>query len=731
MTGQPAALGYRPGLDGLRGLAVAAVVAYHLGMPGAAGGWLGVSAFFTLSGFLITALLLGEHEATGRIDLRAFWARRARRLLPAAAACLVLAAGVGALEGGPASLPADLRAAVAYVANWRFIAEGTGYAHAFGLPSPVQHLWSLAIEEQFYVVYPLVALVVLRAGGRRALGWTAATAAAASLAAQLVITGTDRRYFGTDARAAELALGALAAVLVWSRRADRRASRAPMAVAGVAALVVLGGLWATASLRWGWWADGGFTAVGIVNAVVVVAAATTPLARPLGVAPLVWLGQRSYGVYLYHWPLLIALSPERTGLDGLALATARVAATLAMAEASYRFLEQPIRQRRRLVASGPALAAAVGGVVVVLAATVALPTSSARTQLASRLSASSPPLAPPGATVRALGAAAPTTALAAPPPASPAAPDAPGAGLAAAPAPPPSASNPAGADAPRTSGPPPSASNPQGADAPTASAPPPLASNPAGADAPQTSGSPPSALNAQGADAPPASASPPSAAAATAAPPPPVVWLVGDSVPYLLGADLAERQGELGAMVVNLALPSCDGARGHPRMRLILGEPFDEPDDCARWETTWADAVALAPPDDVLVVLGATAIVDRDLDGAWRDPCDDDFRAWYEPEVGARLDWLTAHTGARITLATTPFADHDARFIARDRHRRTECINEVYRQAVATRPSVRLVDLAAWLCPDGPDGCRPLRADGLHYRAEHAVEVTRFLLTST
>ncbi len=646
-------LGYRPGLDGLRGLAVAAVVAYHLGAPGLVGGWLGVSLFFTLSGFLITSLLLGEHAATGRIDLAAFWGRRARRLLPAAAVTLGLAAVVGAVNGGPASLPGDVRAAVAYVANWRFIAAHQGYGAATADPSPVQHLWSLAIEEQFYVVFPLLAAVVAQ-GARKSvrcrLGLLVAGVAVASLVAQVVVAGTDRRYFGTDTRAAELALGALAAVLAAPLLRPREAaarSRAGGAItaAGALALVATVGLWTSATLRWHLWAQGGFTVVGGLSALVVVAAAVTPLGRLVGAAPLVWLGRRSYGVYLYHWPLLLLLTPERTGRDGLALGAVRVAVTAALAAASYRLLEQPIRQRRHLVSPRRAGAVGVAALSGVLALSLAVPA----------------PLAPIG--VR--------SALAAPPP-----------------APPPAPTAPATATPTSSIGPPPT-------------------------------GRPPASPPAMAPAAPPTPASAP----------PPVVWLLGDSVPYYLGLALAGREQDLGARVVDLALPSCDGARGPARMRLAVGDPFDEPEGCQRWEETWSAALSTDPPDRIVLLLGATTIVDRRLDGRWRNPCDADFRAWYEPEVVARVDWLAARTAAPITLATTPWADDDARFIAQHRYERTDCVNDVFRAVAAARPAVHLLDLAAWVCPDGPGACRPLRDDGLHYGADHAVEVARFLLS--
>ena len=181
---QPSRLDHNPALDGLRGLAVVAVLCYHAGFSWAKGGWLGVSVFFTLSGYLITSLLLREWANHGRIALGAFWSRRARRLLPAALATL---AGVSALAPVLSSanqlhhLRLDVVASVAYVANWRFLFAHQSYADLFSAPSPVQHFWSLAVEEQFYVTYPLALYAALRAGGRRLLAAVLATGAVASL----------------------------------------------------------------------------------------------------------------------------------------------------------------------------------------------------------------------------------------------------------------------------------------------------------------------------------------------------------------------------------------------------------------------------------------------------------------------------------------------------------------------------------------------------------------------
>lgn len=372
---------HRPGLDGLRGLAVAGVLAFHSGFAWAKGGYLGVSAFFTLSGFLIATLLLGEHRSTGRIDLRAFWVRRFRRLLPAALLGVLAATAYVLAFGDDVLLDrfrGDAVAAVGYVANWHFVLSELSYAELFTESSPLQHYWSLAIEEQFYLVLPLVAALVLR-GRRRGSGLAAVAVVglAASVAASLLIGSSDRAYYGTDTRMAELLVGVLLAV--WHHRRDLGAS-IPTPVrtaAGGVALVVMIGLWGVVEQTsdalhpWILLAHATLTA-----AVVVAVLAPTPVERFLALGPLTWLGRISYGVYVFHWPVFLWLSPERTGLDGggtddALLVALRLAATLALAVPSYRFVEQPIRhgglhlpRGRAPIAAGAAALAVVAVAVV-------------------------------------------------------------------------------------------------------------------------------------------------------------------------------------------------------------------------------------------------------------------------------------------------------------------------------------------------------------------------------
>ena len=369
-----------PALDGLRGAAVAGVLAYHAGFGWARGGFLGVSLFFTLSGYLITSLLLHEHATTGRIRLGVFWVRRARRLLPAAVVALAGIVVFGATVAGGSQLRAlrgDVLGALGYVANWRFVAAGTSYGDLWSAPSPVQHFWSLAIEEQLYVVLPLAVVGALTFGrGRRSVvGAVLATGLLASLAATFLVDDQLRAYYGTDVRAAELLVGALVAVVVAARPEAGSRSRT-LPVAGTAALVALAVAWVTTSQSSAWLYDGGLLAHAALATIVIAAVRRGGLAASLlTTAPLRWLGRISYGAYLYHWPLFLWLDPARTGLDGTALAVLRVAASLALAALSAALLEEPIRERRRLaVRSAPAaLAASLVAVTAALMVVTATP----------------------------------------------------------------------------------------------------------------------------------------------------------------------------------------------------------------------------------------------------------------------------------------------------------------------------------------------------------------------
>ncbi len=356
-----ASLPHLVGLDGLRAVAVAAVVLYHADVMWLPGGFLGVDVFFVLSGFLITSLLLVELDRSGRIDFGRFYLRRARRLLPALVAVLIAVAFLVATVAydSASGFRRDLPGALLYVSNWTSILTDLSYFEFIGRPPMLQHLWSLAVEEQFYIVWPSVALLAYRWRAGRGVAIVALTLALGSTVAMLVgsVLGDmpasadpSRLYFGTDTHSMGILLGAALAVFWRPGRTaavlDPRASAviSGAGVAGLAALIamfVLFGEYSTTLYR------GGFLLVALVSAVVVAAAshrgaAFGPL---LGNKPMRWIGRRSYGIYLWHWPLFLVTRPgvdiPITGIPALAL---RLGLLLVIADLSYRFVEMPVRR---------------------------------------------------------------------------------------------------------------------------------------------------------------------------------------------------------------------------------------------------------------------------------------------------------------------------------------------------------------------------------------------------
>ncbi len=351
-------LSYQPALDGIRALAVAAVLAYHAGLPWARGGFLGVDAFFVLSGYLITSLLLLEWRARGAIGLAAFWARRARRLLPALFLMLIGVAGYAVFFAAPeelGKLRGDALATIGYVANWRPLFSGQSYFDQFSVPSPLRHTWSLAIEEQWYAFWPLLLLVLLRLrrGSLRSLLAVSLVmiAGSAFLMGWLFHPGTDpsRVYYGTDTRAQSLLDGGGAGDAALAARPAALPPREPDAlqIAALVCAVCVGWVWATTSGDSVFLYRGGFLLLAAAVA-VVIAASVQPKAGPIGrilsLPPLRGLGLISYGVYLWHWPVYLVLTPDRTGWDGYGLFAARVLVTLAIAVASYQLIEMPVRR---------------------------------------------------------------------------------------------------------------------------------------------------------------------------------------------------------------------------------------------------------------------------------------------------------------------------------------------------------------------------------------------------
>ncbi|MFN3866409.1 MAG: acyltransferase family protein, partial [Demequina sp.] len=371
-------------IEGLRAVAVLSVLVYHAGIAALPGGFAGVDIFFVISGFLITSLLVKEAQKTGRISLASFYARRARRLLPAATVVLAASAvGTAVLFTGSEAraFGGDIAAAAANLVNWRFAERSIDYLAEDTGQSPVLHFWSLAVEEQFYIVWPLlviVALLIARRTNRSMLltmGVGLGIIAALSFAASLVLAQTDpaRSFFVTTTRMWELAIGAAVALaLPWcARMSDRLASvMAGLGVAAILASLVV----VNDGMAW----PGSAAALPVLGTGAVIAAGAgrtdTWAARLLSLKPLVWIGGLSYSLYLWHWPLLIFAEQYRGHL-GVTGAVAVSAAAVIPAYLSQRFIENPIRySRRRLADRGRmlllgALLVALGviaGLVVVL-----------------------------------------------------------------------------------------------------------------------------------------------------------------------------------------------------------------------------------------------------------------------------------------------------------------------------------------------------------------------------
>ena len=361
-------LNYVRGLDGLRAIAVAAVVVFHATDNWLRGGFLGVDVFFVLSGFLITSQLVGEWRDRGRIDIRAFWKRRARRIL-AALYLLLFGTLTFALIVHPeevAVFRGDAVAAFAYVANWYFIFRNQPYFEVVAHPSPLLHLWSLGVEEQFYLLWPLIlapALLFLRRWTALAVLLLAALSCAWMAILYQPTVDPSRVYYGTDTHASGLLLGAFLAFFWrpgaikrpllpvgmqrWERIRSALIRTLLLDLLALATLAVLGYAFVAANESQPFLYRGGFTLVAAVTAVCVVALShprAVVFTALLELPPLRWLGRRSYSVYLWHWPVVVFTRPGYDlTLTGLPLLALRIALSVALAECSFRFVEEPIR----------------------------------------------------------------------------------------------------------------------------------------------------------------------------------------------------------------------------------------------------------------------------------------------------------------------------------------------------------------------------------------------------
>ena len=581
---------HRPGLDGLRGLAVAAVVAHHFGyLPG---GYLGVDLFFVLSGFLITSLLLAEARSNDRISLGAFWTRRARRLLPAVVVLLVATAiwaRFGAAIADRPSLRREGIAGVFYMSNWEQIVSGVDYWDKFGALSPLRHLWSLAIEEQFYVVWPLVvALIVRRGGARWSIAAVATIGAVASEAARWLMFDPDeptsRLYFGTDTRIAAIFFGVVAACMMASPSRARAnvARRAVLEVAAIVSLLVLAVAWVglegTDPLLY----RGGFTVCGIAATIAVVAAAHRRpgrVAAALSWSPFRWLGTISYGLYLWHWPVVAVLDEQRMGFGGLPLAAVWTVVSLGLAVVSFHVIETPIRRGSAVTRLGvlgrPTRAAFVAvGVTAMVGVTwwgTSLSPAEARAVERAEREVGEVDDIPDDLV------ADPTT---------------------------PNASNP-----PVASTSPPSTATPErGATA--AFEPYPVGTEPR-------------------------------------------LMIVGDSVADSIAAPMQAANGSTGATVLNRSLVGCPLISSMTKERTTDGQIMPDREVCTTWRSVWTEGIKKFQPNAALLVLGAANSADRWLSGEWHAPCSAEVTDWLTERVGDAID-LLAPSVDRVAVATTP-----------------------------------------------------------------------------
>jgi peptidoglycan/LPS O-acetylase OafA/YrhL len=343
-------LPYLPGLDGLRALAVMAVVLYHAGQVWIPGGFLGVEVFFVISGYIITSGLLAERRQTGSIRPPAFWQRRALRLLPALfamlAALLVYVTLFDTDRLG--EVRADTLAAALYITNWKLIFHHVPYFESFGPPPLLQHLWSLAVEEQFYIVWPLVLIALLRLlrPPGAAIAIMVAALGSAALTAYLFsgdVFATSRVYYGTDTRGCGLLLGAALAFVVRPGEGRGLAGAIATTVAGLGGLAGLTAITLTLGQYESLLYRGGFLLTDVLTAAAIVGVTQdrAPLGRVIGFRPLPWIGVRSYGIYLWHWPVVQLFAP-RTGSD-LVDTVLQIAVVLGLAATSYALVEAPAR----------------------------------------------------------------------------------------------------------------------------------------------------------------------------------------------------------------------------------------------------------------------------------------------------------------------------------------------------------------------------------------------------
>ncbi len=697
MTERPT-IAYQPALDGLRAAAVIAVILFHGGVSGFAGGYLGVSVFFTLSGFLITSLLVHEHDRTGRIDLTRFYARRVRRLLPASAVCLIGIVVIGAvtdLFDGVASLRAHLFGAIFQVANWVFLAGDGSYqdllARTSGTSSPLEHFWSLAIEEQFYWVWPPVMLLVLTRvpGRRRRIRLIGSMTAVAMLAAPVIaaVWGPDAAYWSTPARIGEILAGAFLGLVITGRKVPEAVGRlAPAGVALLAIAVV------TFPSSGGPAYNGALPLVAVVSAGLILGLQVDgPVRRVLEVGPLVWIGRISYGLYLFHWPIFVLIHPDRVGWSGPVILLVRLLLTVGVAVLSFRLVEQPVRigmrtaPRQTLVGAGAATVAMIAVSALVLPAALGdyWVTDSATAEAAA-IEVSDAPL----------------SALVGPD-------DTPASS--------PSTSDPiAASSTPATTAPPTTSMITATSTAPTAA--PTTIPSPIPSTTPSTA----------------PTTAPTTATAPSTVPPLPVltrptrIVVIGDSTANAFGTGLVNWAAERPdlAQVEVVAAPGCGVVPGGERR---TSDSFSRIEGCDGWLDAFVyPAVERLRPDVVMVMVTSWDIIDRRWDTeAGLTPFDDQFVVRLEGAYDQlRLSLEYAGAG-RVAFARHPIPDVYwlPAVDAQEEPARHAVLYGVY-ERLAVDERVEVIELDRWFSANGLDRDQSVRPDGVHPTPEAATDIS-------
>ena len=675
-------------LDGLRALAVGGVLLFHGGVSWAQGGFLGVDLFFVLSGFLITGLLLEEFATHGRVRLGAFFARRARRLLPALYLMLAVVVGVIATSAGGLSrgLRDDALSTLTDLANWRFAGERFGYFEQQSGPSPLEHMWSLAIEAQFYLVWPLllVLALVLSRGRRRLIGVLAglgvlASAIGTAVAVELGVS-TRVLYLRSDSRAQALLMGALLAVVLGQARVRagwrRWVHLGTWEVVGLAALAATGLLWTVARDE-PWLYSWGLIASSTAAAALIAAVSSSPrglLARGLSVPPLVWLGRISYGVYLWHWPVDLALTTERTELHGPWLLAARLSATVLLAAASWWLVETPVSRARLepFVAVPLATLTASASALILASAYVLAPVQAGE----AFARASTPVAVAPVVLPVKVSALAPPwfTRLT------------------------------------RT---------------------PRLVAHHAPRAVPKPSPTPRPTVAPTRAPAPRPAPSP------TPKPAPKHltrVTILGDSVAQSIARGLEPVDTYYGTNVIDRGILGCGIAV--PQRYKFRGQVYTTAHECNDWEQTWAADIARDRPKVALVVVGRHEVWDGELGGRWTHIGDPEFDAYLEDQLDKTIEIASAR-GARVAMATSPYFHGpeapDGSTYPENLTKRVDLFNAMVRAAVARHSKVAfLVDLGHKACPYGHysstvDGVR-IRDDGVHFTSNGGRWLAPWLL---